>query len=206
MDKEKSLYDEIFMTNEAPNIKDTNSNKDIKDAIDGANLNETVGMEDIFVFEDDKKPAKEEEKKFNKEKKALKEDIKLEDAKFFDLVNNTLVDLRLDLDKVDLGNELNSMKESAKDMVSQEVKETVEAPTLKEAKAEEAVVNNITLEDFQNSNKTETAPKNIEVTAPLDNPSETKRGGFTWLSYVLVVLLVLVAIGGSLTFLVHQFK
>ena len=205
MDKEKSLYDEIFMTNEAPNIKDTNSNKDIKDAIDGANLNETVGMEDIFVFEDDKKPAK-EEKKFNKEEKALKEDIKLEDAKFFDLVNNTLVDLRLDLDKVDLGNELNSMKESAKDMVSQEVKETVEYPTLKEEKAEEAVVNNITLEDFQDSNKTEATPENIEVTAPLDNSSETKRSGFTWLSYVLVVLLVLVAIGGSLTFLVHQFK
>ncbi len=205
MDKEKSLYDEIFMTNEAPNIKDTNSNKDIKDAIDGANLNETVGMEDIFVFEDDKKPAK-EEKKFNKEEKALKEDIKLEDAKFFDLVNNTLVDLRLDLDKVDLGNELNSMKESAKDMVSQAVRETVESPTLKEAKAEEAVINNITLEDFQDSNKTEATPENIEVTVPLDNPSETKRGGFTWLSYVLVVLLVLVAIGGSLTFLVHQFK
>lgn len=205
MDKEKSLYDEIFMTNEAPNIRDTNSNKDIKDAIDGANLNETVGMEDIFVFEDDKKPAK-EEKKFNKEEKALKEDIKLEDAKFFDLVNNTLVDLRLDLDKVDLGNELNSMKESAKDMVSQEVRETVESPTLKEAKAEEAVVNNITLEDFQDSNKTEATPENIEVTAPLDNSSETKRSGFTWLSYVLVVLLVLVAIGGSLTFLVHQFK
>ena len=162
-------------------------------------------MEDIFVFEDDKKPAK-EEKKFNKEEKALKEDIKLEDAKFFDLVNNTLVDLRLDLDKVDLGNELNSMKESAKDMVSQEVKETVESPTLKEEKAEEAVVNNITLEDFQDSNKTEATPENIEVTAPLDNSSETKRSGFTWLSYVLVVLLVLVAIGGSLTFLVHQFK
>ena len=28
MNKEKSLYDEIFMTNEAPDIKDTNSNKD----------------------------------------------------------------------------------------------------------------------------------------------------------------------------------
>ena len=205
MDKEKSLYDEIFMTNEAPDIKDTNSSKDIKDAIDGANLNETVGMEDIFVFEDDKKAAIKEEKKFNKEEKELKEDIKLEDAKFFDLVNNTLVDLRLDLDKVDLGNELDSMKESAKDMVSQEVK-AAESPTLKEVKAEEAVVNNITLEDFQDSNKTEETPESIKVTAPLDKPSETKRGGFTWLSYVLVVLLVLVAIGGSLNFLVHQFK
>ena len=208
MKNEKSLYDEIFMTNAAPDIKDTNSSKDIKDAIDEANLNDTVGMENIFVFEDKSPKDKKEPEKFTKpEDKDLKEDIKLEDAKFFDLVNNTLVDLRLDLDKVDLGSELDSMKETSKESASSEILSiNTPTPTL-EDEIETPVVGNITLEDF---NASKGIPKNSlasEVTAPTEEPTKSnKNTHFAWLSYVFVILLVLVAIGGSLTFLVHQFK
>lgn len=208
MKNEKSLYDEIFMTNAAPDIKDTNSSKDIKDAIDDANLNDTVRMEDIFVFEDKNSKDKKEPEKFTKpENKDLKEDIKLEDAKFFDLVNNTLVDLRLDLDKVDLGSELASMKETSKENAIPEIANiATPTPTL-EDKTETPVVGNITLEDFKDSNKIPKDSLTSEVTAPTEEPTKSnKNTNFAWLSYIFVILLVLVAIGGSLTFLVHQFK
>ena len=198
MNKEKSLYDEIFMTNEAPDIKDTNSSKDIKDAIDDANLNDTVGMEDIFVFDD--KDMKENNKKEVKaqEEEPVDDAIKLEDAKFFDLVNNTLVDLRLDLDKVNLDNELASMKEEAKDNVSPLVNDHNKKDT---NELDKTIVNNITLDDFKESKDDSISPV---VEAPKEVKSKSKL--FPWFSYVLVVLLVLVVIGGSLTFLVRQFK
>lgn len=197
MNKEKSLYDEIFMTNEAPDIKDTNSNKDIKDAIDDANLNDTVGMEDIFVFDD--KNTKEQEKKDIKiEKEETSSAIKLEDAKFFDLVNNTLVDLRLDLDKVNLDNELAEMKNDSKDNVSPLVNDYNKKDT---KELDKTMVNSITLDDFKES-------KDNNISQVVETPKEVKSKGnlFPWLSYVFVVLLILVAIGGSLTFLVRQFK
>ena len=197
MNKEKSLYDEIFMTNEAPDIKDTNSSKDIKDAIDDANLNDTVGMEDIFVFYD--KNTKEQEKKDIKiEKEETSSAIKLEDAKFFDLVNNTLVDLRLDLDKVNLDNELAEMKNDSKDNVSPLVNDYNKKDT---KELDKTMVNSITLDDFKES-------KDNNISQVVETPKEVKSKGnlFPWLSYVFVVLLILVAIGGSLTFLVRQFK
>lgn len=197
MNKEKSLYDEIFMTNEAPDIKDTNSSKDIKDAIDDANLNETVGMEDIFVF-DDKNTKDEEKKDIKIEKEETSSAIKLEDAKFFDLVNNTLVDLRLDLDKVNLDNELAEMKNDSKDNVSPLVNDYNKKDT---KELDKTMVNSITLDDFKES-------KDNSISQVVETPKEVKSKGnlFPWLSYVLVVLLILVAIGGSLTFLVRQFK
>ena len=197
MNKEKSLYDEIFMTNEAPDIKDTNSSKDIKDAIDDANLNETVGMEDIFVF-DDKNTKDEEKKDIKIEKEETSSAIKLEDAKFFDLVNNTLVDLRLDLDKVNLDNELAEMKNDSKDNVSPLVNDYNKKDT---KELDKTMVNSITLDDFKES-------KDNSISQVVETPKEAKSKGnlFPWLSYVLVVLLILVAIGGSLTFLVRQFK
>lgn len=197
MNKEKSLYDEIFMTNEAPDIKDTNSSKDIKDAIDDANLNDTVGMEDIFVFDD--KNTKEQEKKDIKiEKEETSSAIKLEDAKFFDLVNNTLVDLRLDLDKVNLDNELAEMKNDSKDNVSPLVNDYNKKD---DKELDKTMVNSITLDDFKES-------KDNNISQVVETPKEVKSKGnlFAWLSYVFVVLLILVAIGGSLTFLVRQFK
>ena len=197
MNKEKSLYDEIFMTNEAPNIKDTNSSKDIKDAIDDANLNETVEMEDIFVF-DDKNTKDEEKKDIKIEKEETSSAIKLEDAKFFDLVNNTLVDLRLDLDKVNLDNELAEMKNDSRDNVSPLVNDYNKKDT---KELDKTMVNSITLDDFKES-------KDNSISQVVETPKEVKSKGnlFPWLSYVLVVLLILVAIGGSLTFLVRQFK
>lgn len=197
MNKEKSLYDEIFMTNEAPDIKDTNSSKDIKDAIDDANLNETVGMEDIFVF-DDKNTKDEEKKDIKIEKEETSSAIKLEDAKFFDLVNNTLVDLRLDLDKVNLDNELAEMKNNSKDNVSPLVNDYNKKDT---KELDKTMVNSITLDDFKES-------KDNNISQVVETPKEVKSKGnlFPWLSYVFVVLLILIAIGGSLTFLVRQFK
>lgn len=197
MNKEKSLYDEIFMTNEAPDIKDTNSSKDIKDAIDDANLNETVGMEDIFVF-DDKNTKDEEKKDIKIEKEETSSAIKLEDAKFFDLVNNTLVDLRLDLDKVNLDNELAEMKNDSRDNVSPLVNDYNKKDT---KELDKTMVNSITLDDFKES-------KDNSISQVVETPKEVKSKGnlFPWLSYVFVVLLILVAIGGSLTFLVRQFK
>lgn len=197
MNKEKSLYDEIFMTNEAPDIKDTNSSKDIKDAIDDANLNDTVGMEDIFVF-DDKNTEEQEKKDIKIEKEETSSAIKLEDAKFFDLVNNTLVDLRLDLDKVNLDNELAEMKNDSKDNVSPLVNDYNKKDT---KELDKTMVNSITLDDFKES-------KDNNISQVVETPKEVKSKGnlFPWLSYVFVVLLILVAIGGSLTFLVRQFK
>ena len=197
MNKEKSLYDEIFMTNEAPDIKDTNSSKDIKDAIDDANLNETVGMEDIFVF-DDKNTKDEKKKNIKIEKEETSSAIKLEDAKFFDLVNNTLVDLRLDLDKVNLDNELAEMKNDSKDNVSPLVNDYNKKDT---KELDKTMVNSITLDDFKES-------KDNNISQVVETPKEVKSKGnlFPWLSYVFVILLILVAIGGSLTFLVRQFK
>ena len=197
MNKEKSLYDEIFMTNEAPDIKDTNSNKDIKDAIDDANLNDTVGMEDIFVF-DDKNTKEQEKKNIKIEKEETSSPIKLGDAKLFDLVNNTLVDLRLDLDKVNLDNELAEMKNDSKDNVSPLVNDYNKKDT---KELDKTMVNSITLDDFKES-------KDNNISQVVETPKDVKSKGnlFPWLSYVFVVLLILVAIGGSLTFLVRQFK
>ena len=132
------------------------------------------------------------------EKEETSSAIKLEDAKFFDLVNNTLVELRLDLDKVNLDNELAEMKNDSKDNVSPLVNDYNKKD---DKELDKTMVNSITLDDFKES-------KDNNISQVVETPKEVKSKGnlFPWLSYVFVVLLILVAIGGSLTFLVRQFK
>ena len=53
----KTLYDEIFNANKAPEVIDNNGNQEIKDALKMEKFDnkELIDLEDIFVFEDQEK-------------------------------------------------------------------------------------------------------------------------------------------------------
>ena len=90
------------------------------------------------------------------------------------------------------------MKNDSKDNVSPLVNDYNKKDT---KELDKTMVNSITLDDFKES-------KDNSISQVVETPKEVKSKGnlFPWLSYVFVVLLILIAIGGSLTFLVRQFK
>ena len=95
-DKRKTLYDEIFKNDKAPEVTTNNGNQEIKDAIDNKEFsnNDIVNLEDIFVFDDKDKNTIPEEIKADSKPKAGNDD------KYNDLINNTLIDLKLDLENI----------------------------------------------------------------------------------------------------------
>ena len=188
----KTLYDEIFNANKAPEVIDNNGNQEIKDAlkIEKFDNKELIDLEDIFVFEDQEKnnDSSSNDNSLELPSKA-KEDIALDDAKYYDLINNTLVDLRLNLEdsndkveelqSVNLDNLIKNDNENAKEEALQEdIKEDLNTEVLEENQG----INNV----------------NIEVSK--EQPQ--KKGSYFWLSYAFVAILVVISIVGSLTLLI----
>lgn len=188
----KTLYDEIFNANKAPEVIDNNGNQEIKDALKMEKFDnkELIDLEDIFVFEDQEKnnDSSSNDNSLELPSKA-KEDIALDDAKYYDLINNTLVDLRLNLEdsndkveelqSVNLDNLIKNDNENAKDEALQEdIKEDLNTEVLEENQG----INNV----------------NIEVSK--EQPQ--KKGSYFWLNYAFVAILVVISIIGSLTLLI----
>lgn len=188
----KTLYDEIFNANKAPEVIDNNGNQEIKDALKMEKFDnkELIDLEDIFVFEDQEKnnDSSSNDNSLELPSKA-KEDIALDDAKYYDLINNTLVDLRLNLEdsndkveelqSVNLDNLIKNDNENAKEEALQEdIKEDLNTEVLEENQG----INNV----------------NIEVSK--EQPQ--KKGSYFWLNYALVAILVVISIVGSLTLLI----
>lgn len=188
----KTLYDEIFNANKAPEVIDNNGNQEIKDALKMEKFDnkELIDLEDIFVFEDQEKnnDPSSNDNSLELPSKA-KEDIALDDAKYYDLINNTLVDLRLNLEdsndkveelqSVNLDNLIKNDNENAKDEALQEdIKEDLNTEVLEENQG----INNV----------------NIEVSK--EQPQ--KKGSYFWLNYAFVAILVVISIIGSLTLLI----
>lgn len=188
----KTLYDEIFNANKAPEVIDNNGNQEIKDALKMEKFDnkELIDLEDIFVFEDQEKnnDSSSNDNSLELPSKA-KEDIALDDAKYYDLINNTLVDLRLNLEdsndkveelqSVNLDNLIKNDNENAKEEALQEdIKEDLNTEVLEENHG----INNV----------------NIEVSK--EQPQ--KKGSYFWLNYALVAILVVISIVGSLTLLI----
>lgn len=188
----KTLYDEIFNANKAPEVIDNNGNQEIKDALKMEKFDnkELIDLEDIFVFEDQEKnnDSSSNDNSLELPSKA-KEDIALDDAKYYDLINNTLVDLRLNLEdsndkveelqSVNLDNLIKNDNENAKEEALQEdIKEDLNTEVLEENQG----INNV----------------NIEVSK--EQPQ--KKGSYFWLNYAFVAILVIISIVGSLTLLI----
>lgn len=188
----KTLYDEIFNANKAPEVIDNNGNQEIKDALKMEKFDnkELIDLEDIFVFEDQEKnnDSSSNDNSLELPSKA-KEDIALDDAKYYDLINNTLVDLRLNLEdsndkveelqSVNLDNLIKNDNENAKEEALQEdIKEDLNTEVLEENQG----INNV----------------NIEVSK--EQPQ--KKGSYFWLNYAFVAILVVISIIGSLTLLI----
>lgn len=188
----KTLYDEIFNANKAPEVIDNNGNQEIKDALKMEKFDnkELIDLEDIFVFEDQEKnnDSSSNDNSLELPSKA-KQDIALDDAKYYDLINNTLVDLRLNLEdsndkveelqSVNLDNLIKNDYENAKEEALQEdIKEDLNTEVLEENQG----INNV----------------NIEVSK--EQPQ--KKGSYFWLNYAFVAILVVISIVGSLTLLI----
>lgn len=188
----KTLYDEIFNANKAPEVIDNNGNQEIKDALKMEKFDnkELIDLEDIFVFEDQEKnnDSSSNDNSLELPSKA-KEDIALDDAKYYDLINNTLVDLRLNLEdsndkveelqSVNLDNLIKNDNENAKEEALQEdIKEDLNTEVLEENQG----INNV----------------NKEVSK--EQPQ--KKGSYFWLNYAFVAILVVISIVGSLTLLI----
>ncbi len=218
-DKRKTLYEEIFNDKKAPEVTTNNGNQEIKDAIDNKQFDndDIVNLEDIFVFEDKNKKDTENEVKTSLESQPIKNDINnYSDKKYDDLLNNTLIDLKLDLENVsnnaselkdinleslikkDNDGKINEIKDEK--VVNTEIKTSeIKPAVISESKTEKLDQSEI----FENDHKlTENNSAQIE-TAKISK--STKHSSF-WINYALVAALVALAIVSSLAFLLKQFK
>lgn len=225
-DKRKTLYDEIFKNDKAPEVTTNNGNQEIKDAIDNKefNNNDIVNLEDIFVFDDKDKNTIPAEIKADSEPKATS-DNNYSDDKYNDLINNTLIDLKLDLENVskespELQNiNLDNIIKKNDDIKHEENLET----KAENHEAQNAAINSkmeteSLLEKVINSKddcqtrensviKTEINQdtKNTKIKKDTEDKKVKKSSGF-WINYALVAALVMLAIVSSLAFLIRQFK
>lgn len=191
----KTLYDEIFNNTKAPQTTNNENYQEIKDAIDNKKFNEQdmVDLEDIFVIDDKNKETEDANLATDSQAKHNNtEDIKLEDSKYYDLINNTLVDLRLNLEDVE---------QETKELENINLDNLIK-------KKEEITSENITVDNKEATNpKSETTSNNfvsnkkdqLEVTAVSKEPA--KKSSFFWLNYALVVVLIVISIIGSLNLL-----
>ena len=96
--EEKTLYNEIFQSSNSPKVTTTDANKEITDAIDSTNLNDVVNMEEIFTL-DDKKKTEAQEPNLNSQ--SDENQITLDDASLYSFIDDTLVNVKLDLHMLD---------------------------------------------------------------------------------------------------------
>lgn len=222
-DKRKTLYDEIFKNDKAPEVTTNNGNQEIKDAIDNKefNNNDIVNLEDIFVFDDKDNNTIPEEIKADSEPKATS-DNNYSDDKYNDLINNTLIDLKLDLENVSKESpelqdiNLDNIIKKNDDIKHEEILET--KPENHEAK--NAAINSkmetesqlekvINFKDNCQTGENSVIKTEINQDTKIKKDTEDKKvkksSGF-WINYALVAALVMLAIVSSLAFLIRQFK
>ncbi len=217
-DKRKTLYDEIFKNDKAPEVTTNNGNQEIKDAIDNKEFsnNDIVNLEDIFVFDDKDKNTIPEKIKADSKPKAGNDD------KYNDLINNTLIDLKLDLENIskessELQNiNLDNIIKENDDIKPEEIADTkIKSPEVqnddinskKEAEFQlEKVVDS--KDNFQ-TGENSIIKTEINQDAKIPNDIESKKAQKSssfWINYALVAALVMLAIVSSLAFLIRQFK
>ena len=221
-DKRKTLYDEIFKNDKAPEVTTNNGNQEIKDAIDNKefNNNDIVNLEDIFVFDDKDKdkntiPA---EIKVDLKPKATS-DNNYSDDKYNDLINNTLIDLKLDLENVnkespELQNiNLDNIIKKNDDIKHEEILET----KTENHEAQNAAINSkmetesqlekvINSKDDCQTGENIVSRTEINQDTKIKKDTEVKKSSGFWINYALVAALVMLAIVSSLAFLIRQFK
>lgn len=196
-DKRKTLYDEIFSENKAPQVTDNNGVQEIKDAIDNKKFDDKdmVNLEDIFVFDGENKDSKTKIASSSLKSTDSDDDCLLEDAKYYDLINNTLVDLRLNLEEVKTKGTLGDINLDNLIKKDDDIKEKEISPLAASLDTKDT-----------NSNSTDNLIQN-QSSVKLDTVKEEspKKTLPFWVNYAFVAALVAVSIVGSLTFLMKQF-
>lgn len=185
--EEKTLYNEIFQSSNSPKVTTTDANKEITDAIDSANLNDVVNMEEIFTL-DDKKKTEVQEPSLNSQ--SDENQITLDDASLYSFIDDTLVNVKLDLHMLDnIG--VNELPKLDKETIKSETKPKDDITPL--VKPKEEVVNaTITPNELE---------KNLDKLDKIGKQSHN-----FWINYAIVAVLIIIAITSSLTFLMKQFK
>ena len=185
--EEKTLYNEIFQSSNSPKVTTTDANKEITDAIDSTNLNDVVNMEEIFTL-DDKKKTEVQEPNLNSQ--SDENQITLDDASLYSFIDDTLVNVKLDLHMLDnIG--ANELPKLDKETIKSETKPKDDITPL--VKPKEEVVNaTITPNELE---------KNLDKLDKIGKQSHT-----FWINYAIVAVLIIIAITSSLTFLIKQFK
>lgn len=185
--EEKTLYNEIFQSSNSPKVTTTDANKEITDAIDSANLNDVVNMEEIFTL-DDKKKTEVQEPSLNSQ--SDENQITLDDASLYSFIDDTLVNVKLDLHMLDnIG--VNELPKLDKETIKSETKPKDNITPL--VKPKEEVVNaTITPNELE---------KNLDKLDKIGKQSHN-----FWINYAIVAVLIIIAITSSLTFLIKQFK
>lgn len=185
--EEKTLYNEIFQSSNSPKVTTTDANKEITDAIDSANLNDVVNMEEIFTL-DDKKKTEVQEPSLNSQ--SDENQITLDDASLYSFIDDTLVNVKLDLHMLDnIG--VNELPKLDKETIKSETKPKDDITPL--VKPKEEVVNaTITPNELE---------KNLDKLDKIGKQSHN-----FWINYAIVAVLIIIAITSSITFLIKQFK
>lgn len=185
--EEKTLYNEIFQSSNSPKVTTTDANKEITDAIDSTNLNDVVNMEEIFTL-DDKKKTEAQEPNLNSQ--SDENQITLDDASLYSFIDDTLVNVKLDLHMLDnIG--VNELPKLDKETIKSETKPKDDITPL--VKPKEEVVNaTITPNELE---------KNLDKLDKIGKQSHN-----FWINYAIVAVLIIIAITSSLNFLVKQFK
>lgn len=197
-DKRKTLYDEIFSENKAPQVTDSNGVQEIKDAIDNKKFDDKdmVNLEDIFVFDNENKDSKVSTASNSLKSTNNDDGCLLEDAKYYDLINNTLVDLRLNLEEVKAGENalhdvnLDNLIKKDDDVKYDEIRPVTFTVDDKDT------ADNSALNIVQNQSS---------VKLDVAKAEPAKKVLPFWINYAFVAALVAVSIVGSLTFLMKQF-
>ena len=197
-DKRKTLYDEIFSENKAPQVTDSNGVQEIKDAIDNKKFDDKdmVNLEDIFVFDNENKDGKVSTASNSLKSTDNDDGCLLEDAKYYDLINNTLVDLRLNLEEVKAGENalhdvnLDNLIKKDDDVKYDEIRPVTFTVDDKDT------ADNSALNIVQNQSSVKLDVAKVEP---------AKKVLPFWINYAFVAALVAVSIVGSLTFLMKQF-
>lgn len=185
--EEKTLYNEIFQSSNSPKVTTTDANKEITDAIDSTNLNDVVNMEEIFTL-DDKEKTEVQEPNLNSQ--SDENQITLDDASLYSFIDDTLVNVKLDLHMLDnIG--ANELPKLDKETIKSETKPKDDITPLVKPK-EEVVSATITPNELE---------KNLDKLDKIGKQSHT-----FWINYAIVAVLIIIAITSSLNFLIKQFK
>jgi len=185
-EKEKTLYEELFGDNKETDIVEVNDNKDITEAI-----NSDLELDNIINFD------KEETKK---------EDVTLEDANLFKIIDDTLYDLKLNLEDNDILNTLsndNEEAENANDIADAEYvkKDAAFTSNITEEKLEKQDKESINADVKNSIEEIKKEDKYKDIANYKVNKENKKSTNFLYyFGYVCIFILVLATFSFSILF------